>query len=31
MLDYIDLINIILKYKPHINQCNSFGKKVIAW
>ena len=31
MLNDIDLINIILKYKPHINQCDSFGKNAIIY
>ena len=31
MLKDIDLINIILKYNPYINQCDSFGKKGIIY
>ena len=31
MLKDIDLINIILKYNPQINQCDSFGKNSIIY
>ena len=31
ILNDIDLINIILKYNPNINQCDSFGKNAILY
>ena len=31
MINDIDLINIVLKYNPNINQCDSFGKNAMLY